>query len=160
MSKLTILILFALLPLTSNAYMDEIPEWDSLEVHTVMDGDRVAVSASVIKDRISTLVVTMRGKKVVVASEEFSDLIRPRLNTLRVISPDVKSFAGPAVIVELKVEADSRSPCLPLGVARFHFAEFGYVGRDVSIQHLVHETKARGQPPKREILKGIEERKP
>jgi hypothetical protein len=160
MLKLAALILFALLPLTSSAYMDQIPEWDSLEVHTVIDGDPVVVSASVTKDRISTLVVTMRGKQVVVASEEFADLIRPRLNTLRLISPDVKSFVGPAVIVEFKVEADSQSLGLALGVARFHFAEFGYVGRDVSFQQLVHETKAPGRPPKRETSQSTGERKP
>ena len=158
--KLATFALVALHSFTANAYMDQIPEWDSVEIQTVIDGDRVIVMAAISKERLTSLVVTMRGKRVVISPEEFNDLVRPRLNTLRIISPDVKSSSGPVVMVELKAEAESSSIGLPLGVARFHFSQFKYFGRDVSYSQVVHETKAPGQPPKRETVQSTKERKP
>ena len=160
MLKFTAFALVALLPVSAGAYMDDIPDWNAVEVQTVIDRDPVVVSATVSKDRLSSLIVTMRGKRVPVAAAEFSDLIRPRLNTLRVISPDVKSSSGPAVIVELRVESDNTLLGAPLATARFHFGQFKYIGRDVSHQQLVYETKEPGQPPRREADRKPLERKP
>lgn len=157
MKKLAALAFAALIPFDAQSYRSEVPEWDSVEIQTVIDGARVIVSATASSERLTSLVVTMRGNRVIVPPAEFSDLLRPRLTTLRVVSPDSKSSPGPDVRVELSVQADPELKGLPPGTARFHFGQLKYLAREVSYQRLVHETKVPGQAPQRTISKDLTE---
>lgn len=151
MKKLVTLILLAILAFDAHAYRGDVPEWDSLDVHTVVDDSPIKVSASTLKGRLTSLAVTMRGMRIVVSPQEYSDLLRPRLNTLRVVSPDVKFSPGPTLFVELSFESGDLSGA-PLSIVRFQFALQKYMGREIVHHRLVNESKLPGQPPKREPI--------
>lgn len=147
MKKLVTLILLAILAFDAHAYRGNTPDWDSLEVQTVVDDFPVTVAATTSKDRLTSLIVTMRGERIVVSPQEFSDLLRPQLNTLRVISPDVKFMPGPTLFVELSFESGDLSGAPPSTVS-FHFALQKYMGREIVHNRLVSESKLPGQPTK------------
>jgi hypothetical protein len=148
MKKLITIILLAILTFDAHAYRGDTPEWDSLEVQTVVDDFPVKVVATTSKDRLTSLAVTMRGERIVVSPQEFSDLLRPRLNTLRVISPDVKFMPGPTLFVEFSFESKDLSGAPPSTVS-FHFSLQKYMGREIVHHRFVNESKLPGQPPKK-----------
>jgi hypothetical protein len=148
MKLLIAIVLGATICCDARAYMDHIPEWDSIEIRTVVDGERVIVAATAAKDRLTGLVLTARGVRIVVSPEEFADLQRPRLQTLRVVSPDVKLSPGPTVRVEMAVENGALLSG-EMGLVNFHFGQGKYLGRDVSYKQFVREGKLPGKPAQR-----------
>lgn len=148
MKKFATLIFLILLVFDSHAYRSDAPAWNSLEVQTVVDDFPIKVAATTSKDRLTSLTVTMQGKHIVVSPQEFSDLLRPRLTTLRVTSPDVKYLPGPTVFVELSFESGDLSGAPPSSVS-FQFYSQKYMGREIVHHRHVSEFKLPGQPQKK-----------
>jgi|APLak6261669087_1056070.scaffolds.fasta_scaffold37408_1 hypothetical protein len=148
MKKLVTLIFLTFLVFDAHAYRGNVPEWNSLEVQTVVDNFPIKVAATTSKDRLTSLTVTMQGKHIVVSPQEFSDLLRPQLTTLRVVSPDVKYLPGPTFFVELSFESGDLSGAPPSSVS-FQFYSQKYMGREIVHHRLASESKLPGQPPKK-----------
>ena len=133
----------------AQAIMDDVPEWNTVHVETVVDGQRVRVSAAVEQGRLSRLSMDLGGKIVRVPVEELRDLPNPRLNTLRVVSPDVKARRGPKVRVEFNLGSQTSGSAEGV-LVQFHFFELAYQGRVTerdAPKGRVRELKLPGKPP-------------
>ena len=147
--KFALAVVLALLSTLAHAVIDEVPDWLSLSMETVVDGQPVAVAARAKNGRLEQLTAKLAGKPIEVPRHDLDDLPALSLQSLRVVSPDVKSHAGPKV----RVEFSSRSPAgsqVERSV-QFHFFDFKYQGRVVERVEegkLVRELKQPGQQPR------------
>jgi hypothetical protein len=150
--KKVLLALLALFALNSYAFMDEVPQWSSVQIETMVDGEPVRVHARAKNQRPAQVVVVLRGVEITVPPEELQALPSVELNTIRIVSPDVKRRPGPTLRVEIQLEPLSRSGASP-GLVQFYFAELAYQGRVVEqatpAGERVRELKQPGRVPER-----------
>jgi len=140
----TVLLLASTL---AHAIIDEVPDWVSVQVETVVDRQNVSVAARVGNGTLVTLTVELAGKTIDVPPSELADLPALNLQSIRVVSPDVKSDTGPKVRVELE-GSPNRDP-KQKNYVQFLFSGQSYQGRIVekSLGNArTRELKEAGQP--------------
>jgi hypothetical protein len=133
-----------------HAIIDDVPEWHAVKVETVVDGQRVMVSAAVERGRFSHLSVDLGGKVVHVPVGELRDVPGPRLSTLRVSSPDVEAVRGPKLRLEFSFGSQV-SGSSGADSVQFIFSELVYQGRVTerdAPKGRVRELKMPGKPPR------------
>lgn len=147
--KTVVVGLIALVMATpSHALIDVVVDWQALQVQAVVDSEVVAVTARLEKDAIAELAVRVRGRISTVPKAELAGVPGVVLNTLRVISPDVKSHKGPNVRIEfdlIPLQATTQR-----GVVALHFDAGTYAGRLVERvvdgKLVIREWKEPGKP--------------
>ncbi len=147
--KVVLAVVLALLSTLAHAVIDEVPDWLALSIDTVVDGQPVAVAARAKNGRLAQLTVKLAGKTIEVPHQELDDLPALSLQSLRVVSPDVKSHARPKVRVEFSSRSTATSQVERS--VQFHFFDLTYQGRVVERVEegkLVRELKQPGQQPR------------
>ena len=133
----------------ANAIMDEAPDWVSIQVESIVDRQNVLVAARVQNGRLVALKVQLAEKTIDIPQSELVGLPVLSLQSLRIVSPDVKSGTGPKVRVELE-NPPTQNPKKKIKV-QFFFSDQSYNGRIVEQgerKELTRELKEPGQPAK------------
>lgn len=111
----------------ANAVVEIAPDWGSIQVETIVEQQNVLVTARVRNDRLAALKVKLAETTIDVPAAELADLPHLNLQSLRIVSPDVRSGVGPVIAVYLENQPN-RDPKKKITV-RFLFSDWLYKGR-------------------------------
>ena len=111
------------------AIMDETPDWVSIQVESIVDRQNVLVAARVHNGRLAALKVRLANKTMDIPQPELVGLPALNLQSLRIVSPDVKSGTGSKVRVEL--ENPPTQDLQKKIKVQFFFSDQSYQGRIV-----------------------------
>lgn len=114
----------------ASAYVDHVPEWDRIEISATVDGEKIRVIAQADAERLVLVAFVVRGKQISVPQDHLGGIAKPRLRTIRVVSPDVKFAPGPTFFVAFQFGPDSKlgSKVKP-HVVSYDFGQLKYMGR-------------------------------